>query len=181
MIRWYKSLHMTSYPHQNKKLTSLIILCVCVCVWARARVHECVSKSFRTGRLERELEMVRLSVTRCSCIAILWVSLVSFAAIILYVASQRVFIFVSVYFVIDAVRTLLDIPSYMYLLCFCVCICICIMYVCMLVCMYVSETLSYSGIQQELSTYSGTEHQMAVSHLEVPAALPPVSIVWDNS
>jgi hypothetical protein len=37
---------------------------------------------------------------------------VSFAAIILCVASQHVFISV-VYFVIDPVRTLLDIPSYM--------------------------------------------------------------------
>jgi hypothetical protein len=37
---------------------------------------------------------------------------VSFAAIILYVASQRVFIFVSVYFVIDSVRKLLDASSY---------------------------------------------------------------------
>jgi hypothetical protein len=36
---------------------------------------------------------------------------VSFATITLYVASQRVFI-VSVYFVIDSVRKLLDIPSY---------------------------------------------------------------------
>jgi hypothetical protein len=27
-----------------------------------------VSKSFRTGRLERELQMVQLSATRCSCI-----------------------------------------------------------------------------------------------------------------
>jgi hypothetical protein len=33
--------------------------------------HEGVSKSFRTGRLERELQMVQLSATRCSCIAIL--------------------------------------------------------------------------------------------------------------
>jgi hypothetical protein len=33
--------------------------------------------------------MVQLSATRCSCIAILWVSLVSFAAITLCVASQR--------------------------------------------------------------------------------------------
>jgi hypothetical protein len=39
--------------------------------------------------------MVQLSATRCSCIAILSVSLVSFAAIILCVASQRVFIVVS--------------------------------------------------------------------------------------
>jgi hypothetical protein len=37
---------------------------------------------------------------------------VSFAAITLCVASQRVFIVVSVYFVIDSVRKLLDIPSY---------------------------------------------------------------------
>jgi hypothetical protein len=33
--------------------------------------YEGVSKSFRTGRLERELQMVQLSATRCSCIAIL--------------------------------------------------------------------------------------------------------------
>jgi hypothetical protein len=36
----------------------------------------------------------------------------SFAAITLCVASQRVFIVVSVYFVIDSVRKLLDTPSY---------------------------------------------------------------------
>jgi len=39
--------------------------------------YEGVSKSFRTGSLERELQMVQPSATRCSCIAILWVSLVS--------------------------------------------------------------------------------------------------------
>jgi hypothetical protein len=50
--------------------------------------------------------------TRCSCIAILWVSLVSCAAISLCVASQRVIPKVSVYFVIDWVRKLLDTPSY---------------------------------------------------------------------
>jgi len=37
---------------------------------------------------------------------------VSFAAITLCVASQRVFIVVLVYFVIDSVRKLLDTPSY---------------------------------------------------------------------
>jgi len=37
---------------------------------------------------------------------------VSFAAVILYVASQRVFIVVSVYFVNDSIRKLLDTPSY---------------------------------------------------------------------
>jgi hypothetical protein len=62
-------------------------------------VYEGVTKSFRTGRLERELQIVQLSATRCSCIAILWVSLVSFAAVTLFVASQRVFIVV-VYFVL---------------------------------------------------------------------------------
>jgi hypothetical protein len=52
-------------------------------------LYEGVSKSYRTGLLERELQMVQLSATRCRCIAILWVSLVSFAAITLCVASQR--------------------------------------------------------------------------------------------
>jgi hypothetical protein len=75
-------------------------------------VYECVSKSFRTGRLERELQMAELSATRYSCIAILWVNLVSFVAITLCVASQRVITKVSVYFVIDSVRKLLDTPSY---------------------------------------------------------------------
>jgi hypothetical protein len=72
-------------------------------------MYEGVSKSFRTGRLQRELQIVQLSVTRCSCIVILWVSLVSFAAITFCIASQRVFV---VYFVIDSVRKLLDTHSY---------------------------------------------------------------------
>jgi len=61
--------------------------------------------------MEQELQMVQLCATRCSCMAILWVSLVSYAGITLHVASQLVFIFVSVYFVIDSVRKLLDTPS----------------------------------------------------------------------
>jgi hypothetical protein len=73
--------------------------------------YEDVSKSFRTGRLELELQMVHLCAITCSYIAILWVSLVIFAAIALYVASQRAFIVV-VYFVIDSVRKLLDTPCY---------------------------------------------------------------------
>jgi hypothetical protein len=56
--------------------------------------YEGVSKSFQTGRLERELQMVQLSATRCSCITILWVSLVTFATVTLCVASQRVFVVV---------------------------------------------------------------------------------------
>jgi len=31
-----------------------------------SRTYECVSKSFRTGRLERALQMVQLSANRCS-------------------------------------------------------------------------------------------------------------------
>jgi hypothetical protein len=71
--------------------------------------REGVSKSFRTGRLKRELQMVQLSAARCS-IAVLWVNVVSFAAITICVGSQRVFI-VAVYFVIDSVRKILDILS----------------------------------------------------------------------
>jgi hypothetical protein len=74
--------------------------------------HEGVFKSFRTGRLEQELQTVKLSATRCSCIAVLWVSVVGFAALTLCVASQRVFIAVSVYIVIGSVWKLLDTPSY---------------------------------------------------------------------
>jgi hypothetical protein len=79
--------------------------------------YEGVSKSFRTGRLERELQMVQLSATIYSFIAILWVILVSFVAVIICIASQRVFIVVVVvvYFVIDSVRKLLDTPSYEYI------------------------------------------------------------------
>jgi hypothetical protein len=84
---------------------------VLVCSFFIPFCYEGVSRSFRTGRPERELQMVQLSATRYSCIAILWVSLVSFAAIAFSVASQRVFVIV-VYFVIDSVRKLLDTPSY---------------------------------------------------------------------
>jgi hypothetical protein len=75
--------------------------------------YEGVSKSFRTGRLEWELQMVLLSDTRCSCIVILWVSLVSFATITLCIASQRVFIVV--YFVMTQSGKLLVTPSYLVL------------------------------------------------------------------
>jgi hypothetical protein len=67
-----------------------------VVMWKRISwtTYEGVSKSSLTGRLERELQMVQISATRCSCIVILWVSLVSFAAITLSVVSQRMFIIV---------------------------------------------------------------------------------------
>jgi hypothetical protein len=64
-----------------------------------SRRYEDVPKSFRTDRLKQEPQMLQLSATRCSCIAILWISLASFAATNLCVTSQRVFIVVSLYFV----------------------------------------------------------------------------------
>jgi hypothetical protein len=73
--------------------------------------YESVSKSFGTGGPEREQQMVHISANRCSCIAISWVSLMSFTATTLCVAFQRVFIVV-VYFVTGSVRKLLDTTSY---------------------------------------------------------------------
>jgi hypothetical protein len=46
---------------------------------------------------------------------------VSFATITLCIASERVFIVVDVYFVIDSVRKLLDTSSYSFLVNFLVC------------------------------------------------------------
>jgi hypothetical protein len=81
------------------------------------RARECVTKSLRTGSLERELQMVQLSATRCNFIAILWVSLVSYAAITLCVATQQVFIFIS-----------LSTQSGNFRIhpCVCVCVCVCV-------------------------------------------------------
>jgi hypothetical protein len=63
-------------------------------------IRGCIQK-IRTGLLERELQIVQLSATSCNCIAILWVSVVSFAAVTLCVPSHQVFIVV--YFVIHSV------------------------------------------------------------------------------
>jgi hypothetical protein len=65
------------------------------CTWGVV-VYDSVSKSFQPSNLEQELQMIQFSATRCSCIVILRVSLVSFASITLCVASQRVFVVVSV-------------------------------------------------------------------------------------
>jgi hypothetical protein len=66
------------------------------------------------SKIKRILQMVQLSATRCSFIAILWASLVNFAAITLCVASQRAIPKVSIYFVIDSVRIRLETPSYFF-------------------------------------------------------------------
>jgi hypothetical protein len=94
-------LYTIKYVPKGKRFQ--ILLCL---------TYEGVSKSFRTGRLKRERQMIQLSATMRSCVAILWVSLVSFAAITLCVASQQVIPKVSVYFFIGSVRKLLDTPSY---------------------------------------------------------------------
>jgi hypothetical protein len=59
-----------NYWHGSSRLARYLMYLV--------SLYESVSKSVRTGRLERELQMVQLSATGCNCIAILWVSLVSF-------------------------------------------------------------------------------------------------------
>jgi hypothetical protein len=124
VVKWltgsHKPKHTTQFEsHSRHWLPWIVPSLSCVCPLhpsvifhglVSSGLYEGVSKSFRTGRLERELQMVQLSATRCGCIAILWVSLVSFAAITLCVASQRVFVVV-VCFVIDSVRKLLDTPS----------------------------------------------------------------------
>jgi hypothetical protein len=86
-------------------------VCVCVCVWERERGY---IQSFQIVHLEREPQMVQLSASRCSCINILWVSLVTFAATGLCVASQWVFIVVSIHFIINSVQKLLDTPWCIY-------------------------------------------------------------------
>jgi hypothetical protein len=75
--------------------------------------YEGVSKSSRTANLERVLQKVQLSATRCRSIAILWVIIENFAAITLWRGRQRVRPNVSVYFFIDSVRKLLDTPTNM--------------------------------------------------------------------
>jgi hypothetical protein len=77
--------------------------------WLSFLLYKGVSKSFRTGRLERELQIVHLSATTYSCIAISWVSLLSFAA-----NTLCLLVIVVVYFVIESVRKLSDTSSYFY-------------------------------------------------------------------
>jgi hypothetical protein len=49
----------------------LIPLGLYIYIYIYIYIYECVSKRLRTGRLERELQMIQLSAIRYSCIAIL--------------------------------------------------------------------------------------------------------------
>jgi hypothetical protein len=85
-------------------------------VWTRWRRQ--ISTPDRNGTpvvqpvAQSDSSIAQLSATGCSCIAILWLSLVSFGAITYCVAS-RVYKVV-VYFVIDSAQKLLDTPSYVH-------------------------------------------------------------------
>jgi len=77
-------------------MNAILICSYCSQIFELFHIYEGVAKSFPTGCLEQEFQMLQLSAIRCSCIAILWVSLVSFATITLCVASQQVFFVVMI-------------------------------------------------------------------------------------
>jgi hypothetical protein len=105
------SIHNSISWHMDEQYIIIILLKVSTKVLAQHLEH-CLTIRGCTQKFPDWPPEARTAI-RCSCIAILWVSLVSFVAIILCVASQRVFIFVN--FFIDSVRKLLDTPSYMQL------------------------------------------------------------------
>jgi hypothetical protein len=76
----------------------------------RDGIRGCIQK-FPDWPPGARMQMVQLPATRCSCIAILWISLVSSVAITLCAASQRAFTFVSIHFITDSVRKRLNTPS----------------------------------------------------------------------
>jgi hypothetical protein len=66
------TLKFTAHLHRVPRLRICGSSRPCLCSErCRTQTYEGVSKRFRTGRLERELQMVQISATRCSCIAIL--------------------------------------------------------------------------------------------------------------
>jgi hypothetical protein len=71
-----------------------------------------VSKSFRTGRLERELQLVQISATRCNCIAVWWVLLPNPLCCFLTSVCCCCCCCCCCWFRYDPVRKLLDTPSY---------------------------------------------------------------------
>jgi hypothetical protein len=115
-VRYREDVSLNTNAKLSETVNTPIMVTYHSTTHTHTHTHEGVSESSRPGRLERELQMIQLSATRCNCIVILWVSLVNFAAITLCVASEQVFIVVNVCDVINSVRKLLDTPSYM-----CVC------------------------------------------------------------
>jgi hypothetical protein len=89
-LSWARWIQSTLFHPVSLRL--ILILSSYICL------RGCVQK-FPDWPPEMRTEMVQLSTTRRSSIAILWVRLVSFAVITLYVASQLVFISVSTYFI----------------------------------------------------------------------------------
>jgi hypothetical protein len=70
VVQRYTDWAITALYKNNKSLFIIIIIIIIIII-SFPTEYEGVSKSFRTGRLERELQMVQLSTTRCSCITIL--------------------------------------------------------------------------------------------------------------
>jgi hypothetical protein len=96
---WIRSCSRSRFCHKTCPINTKCISNTCksadLLLFCRANcTYKGVSKSLWTGHLGQELQMVQLSATRCSSIAIMWISLVSFSAITLCVASQQVFIVV---------------------------------------------------------------------------------------
>jgi hypothetical protein len=96
-LPWKNSRLLNLHPLHLHSVSSVYVKLVFIIV---NNTYESKSRSFRIASLERELQIVQLSATRCSCIAILWVSLVSFAATTLYVASQREYIIIIIIIII---------------------------------------------------------------------------------
>jgi hypothetical protein len=58
-------------------------------------IRGCIQKVSGLAAWRENCKWYSFFAIRCSCVAILWVSLVSFASITLFVASRRVFIVIS--------------------------------------------------------------------------------------
>jgi hypothetical protein len=91
-VEEYQRYPTTAGPSKGWATGCAVYLLINSAALYQRKLYEGVSECFRTGCLVRELQMAQLSATRSSCVAILLVSVVTFAAITLCVASQRLFI-----------------------------------------------------------------------------------------
>jgi hypothetical protein len=64
-------LPMRFHTDFQRKFSDIILRDLISCIGALISAYAGISKSFRTARLERELQMAQHSAIRCSCIAIL--------------------------------------------------------------------------------------------------------------